>query len=52
MDFATRKEALDSAVKAIEPDTLDRASPLLALFKWDMHKTLMFNSSAREARGG
>ena len=33
LDFATRKEALDNAVKAIEPDTLDKASPLLALFK-------------------
>ena len=51
LDFATRKEALESAVKAIDPDTLDKALPLLALFKWDMHKTLMFNSSARDAKG-
>ena len=37
-DIATRKEALDSAVKAIEPDTLERASPLLALFKYSVNQ--------------
>ena len=51
MDFATRKEALDRAVKALEPYTQERASQLLALSKWGMHKTLMFNSSARDAKG-